>query len=74
MPAHAHHAHAPEAQEGKGRLFAVGIALNLAFVAAEWAFGVLADDAKGQRAHGGGEGAIGNGARLGDGDDVPAAQ
>lgn len=42
MPAHAHHAHAPEAQEGKGRLFAVGIALNLAFVAAEWAFGVLA--------------------------------
>ena len=36
---HDHHGHDP----GTGRAFAIGIALNLAFVLAEWTYGVLAN-------------------------------
>ncbi len=36
---HGHHGHSP----GTGRAFAIGIALNVIFVLAEWAFGVLAN-------------------------------
>ncbi len=36
---HGHHWHSP----GTGRAFAIGIALNVIFVLAEWAFGVLAN-------------------------------
>lgn len=38
---HDHHGHGPDAQIG--RAFAIGIALNIAFVLVEWVFGVLAN-------------------------------
>ncbi|NNC01022.1 cation transporter, partial [Corallococcus exiguus] len=48
MPAHQHdhssghdHSHAPAGEYG--RAFAIGITLNLAFVAIEAAYGILAD-------------------------------
>ena len=44
MHAHSHdHAHLQHHQHSAGRAFAIGIALNLIFVAAEWVFGVMAN-------------------------------
>ncbi len=41
---HGHqHGHAHQHQQGHGRAFAIGVVLNIGFVAAEWSFGILAN-------------------------------